>query len=64
MRVLLVDDERLLLISLTRALRVKRPEWIIETASDGVEAMRLLKPNTWISRSPASRCRGWMGWPS
>jgi DNA-binding NarL/FixJ family response regulator len=43
MRVLLVDDERLLLVSLTRALRVKRPEWVIETASDGVEAMRLLK---------------------
>ena len=43
MRVLLVDDERLLLVSLTRALQVKRPEWTIETASDGVEAMRLLK---------------------
>ena len=43
MRVLLVDDERLLLVSLTRALQVKRPEWVIETASDGVEAMRLLK---------------------
>ena len=43
MRVLLVDDERLLLVSLTRALQVKRPEWEIETASDGVEAMRLLK---------------------
>ena len=43
MRVLLVDDERLLLISLTRALQVKRPEWVVETASDGVEAMRLLK---------------------
>lgn len=43
MRVLLVDDERLLLVSLSRALQVKRPEWVIETASDGVEAMRLLK---------------------
>ena len=43
MRVLLVDDERLLLVSLTRALQVQRPDWEIETASDGVEAMRLLK---------------------
>jgi DNA-binding NarL/FixJ family response regulator len=43
MRVLLVDDERLLLVSLARALEVKRPEWVVETASDGVEAMRLLK---------------------
>jgi DNA-binding NarL/FixJ family response regulator len=43
MRVLLVDDERLLLISLTRALQVKRPDWTVETASDGIEAMRLLK---------------------
>src|SRR5664279_1775341 len=43
MRVLLVDDERLLLVSLSRALQVKRPDWAIETASDGVEAMRLLK---------------------
>ena len=43
MRVLLVDDERLLLVSLARALEVKRPEWVVETASDGVEAMRLHK---------------------
>lgn len=43
MRVLLVDDERLLLVSLTRALQVSRPDWVVETASDGVEAMRLLK---------------------
>ena len=43
MRVLLVDDERLLLVSLTRALQVKRPDWTVETASDGIEAMRLLK---------------------
>ncbi len=43
MRILLVDDERLLLASLTRALHVQRPAWEIDTASDGVEAMRLLK---------------------
>jgi DNA-binding NarL/FixJ family response regulator len=43
MRVLLVDDERLLLVSLTRALQVSRPDWLVETASDGAEALRLLK---------------------
>jgi DNA-binding NarL/FixJ family response regulator len=43
MRVLLVDDERLLLASVSRALRVHRPDWVIDTASDGVEAMRLLR---------------------
>jgi len=43
MRVLLVDDERLLLASLTRALRVQRPGWVIDTASNGVEAMHLLR---------------------
>jgi DNA-binding NarL/FixJ family response regulator len=43
MRVLLVDDERLLLLPLTRALGTLRPDWVVETACDGVEAMRLLK---------------------
>ena len=43
MRVLLVDDERLLLIALTRALRVERPDWVVETAPNGFEAMRVLK---------------------
>jgi DNA-binding NarL/FixJ family response regulator len=43
MRVLLVDDERLLLVSLTRALKVQRPDWVIDTASDGVQAMALLR---------------------
>jgi len=43
MRVLLVDDERLLLAVLTRALRVQRPTWDIETASNGIEALRLLR---------------------
>ncbi|HEX7553815.1 MAG TPA: response regulator transcription factor [Geothrix sp.] len=43
MRVLLVDDERLLLASLSRALRVQRPTWVIDTASDGVQAMALLR---------------------
>jgi DNA-binding NarL/FixJ family response regulator len=44
MRILLVDDERLLLASLTRALRVQRPDWMVETAGNGEEAARLLKP--------------------
>ena len=43
MRILLVDDERLLLASLTRALRVERPDWEVETASNGLEALRLLR---------------------
>jgi DNA-binding NarL/FixJ family response regulator len=43
MRVVLVDDERLLLVSLAHALRVKRPDWVVETASSGLEAMGLLK---------------------
>jgi len=43
MRVLLVDDERLVLAMATRALQVKRPEWIVETASDGLEAMQVLR---------------------
>jgi len=42
-RVLLVDDERLLLAMATRAIEVQRPEWIVETASDGLEAMHRLK---------------------
>jgi DNA-binding NarL/FixJ family response regulator len=41
--VLLVDDERLLLAVMGRALRTARPDWEIETAPDGLEAMRLLK---------------------
>lgn len=43
MRLLLVDDERLLLVPLTRALKKLRPGWVVETASNGVAAMRLLK---------------------
>ncbi|MCE1203811.1 MAG: response regulator transcription factor [Holophagaceae bacterium] len=43
MRVLLVDDERLVLAMATRALQTKRPEWIVETASDGLEAMQVLR---------------------
>jgi DNA-binding NarL/FixJ family response regulator len=43
MRLLLVDDERLLLTSLLRALQRLRPEWVVETAADGLEAMRKLK---------------------
>jgi DNA-binding NarL/FixJ family response regulator len=43
MRALLVDDERLLLASVLHALRVERPAWVIETAGNGLEAMRILK---------------------
>ncbi len=43
MRVLLVDDERLVLAMATRALNAKRPEWLVETASDGFEAMQVLR---------------------
>ena len=43
MRLLLVDDERLLLASVTRALRLERPDWIVATAPDGIEALRLLR---------------------
>lgn len=45
MRVLLVDDERLLLASLLRSLKVARPAWQVATASDGLEAMRCLASN-------------------
>lgn len=43
MRVLLVDDERLLLASITRALRIERPQWEVMTAVDGHQAMRILQ---------------------
>lgn len=43
MRVLLVDDERLQLAVVTRALQVHRPAWKVDTASNGLEAMRLLR---------------------
>jgi DNA-binding NarL/FixJ family response regulator len=43
MRALLVDDEPLLVVSVLRALRVERPAWTIETAGNGLEAMRILK---------------------
>ena len=43
MRVLLVDDERLVLASVAFGLRAKRPAWSVETAPDGVEAVRILR---------------------
>lgn len=43
MRVLLVDDERLLLASMTHALRAKRPDWEVQTARNGSEAMDQLR---------------------
>jgi len=43
MRVLLVDDERVLLTMVTHALKALRPEWLVETASNGLEAMHVLR---------------------
>jgi DNA-binding NarL/FixJ family response regulator len=43
MLILRVDDERWLLASLTRALRVHRPAWVVTTANNGEEAMSILK---------------------
>ena len=43
MRVLLVDDERVLLTMVTHALKAMRPEWLVETASNGLEAMHVLR---------------------
>ena len=43
MRILLVDDDRLVLASLSRFLPLKRPDWQISVATDGAEALRMLK---------------------
>jgi CheY-like chemotaxis protein len=43
MRILLVDDERTLLLHLTHALRQERPDWEVRTANDGAEALLLLR---------------------
>ena len=43
MRLLLVDDDRAILTSLTRGLRLERPDWIVATAPDGAKALRLLR---------------------
>lgn len=43
MRILLVDDDRLLLTTLSRFLTLQRPEWEVVTALDGIEAMRILR---------------------
>jgi DNA-binding NarL/FixJ family response regulator len=43
MRLLLVDDERLILTLMSRSLLALRPNWEVAVASDGLEAMRLLK---------------------
>ena len=43
MRLLLVDDDRTIMTSLTRGLRLERPDWDVVTAPDGVKALRLLR---------------------
>jgi len=43
LRILLVDDDRLVLASLSHFLRLKRPDWEISVATDGADALRLLR---------------------
>lgn len=43
MRVLLVEDERIQLAVLSRSLRSARPDWEVLTASDGAQAMAILR---------------------
>ena len=43
MRILLVDDDRLVLASLSRFLHLKRPDWQVSVATDGADALRLLR---------------------
>ena len=42
-RILMVDDDRVLLGHLQRLLQTERPQWSVLTAFDGVEAIRLLR---------------------
>ncbi len=42
-RILLVDDDRVLLGNLKLLLRAERPQWSVLTAFDGAEAIRLLR---------------------
>ncbi len=43
MRMLLVEDERIQLAVLARSLKALRPDWEVLTASDGAEAMGILR---------------------
>ena len=43
LKILLVDDDRLLLAAFSRLLALKRPGWVVATANDGAEAMHILK---------------------
>jgi DNA-binding NarL/FixJ family response regulator len=43
MRVLLVGEEPLSLVPLTGALQAHRPDWLVSSAGDGPEALRLLE---------------------
>ena len=42
-RILLIDDDPNLLASLLRSFRAQRLEWELETAENGVQAMRLAR---------------------
>jgi DNA-binding NarL/FixJ family response regulator len=42
-RILLVDDDRLLLATLSRYLTLQRPSWEVITAPDGADAIRVLR---------------------
>ena len=43
MRVLVVDDDRLIMKSIERSLRLHRPDWKVLTASNGLEALTVLR---------------------
>ncbi len=43
MKLLLVDDENLVLRAITRAIKSNEPDWEVETAHDGIEALELIK---------------------
>lgn len=43
MRILLVDDELYLIAAIAVCLRVERPDWEVQVAGDGAEALELLR---------------------
>jgi CheY-like chemotaxis protein len=46
LRVLLVDDDRILITAYERSLKGLRPAWQVQTATSGKEAMRLMERET------------------